>query len=181
MRLSILSLAALATTLAACGGGGAPADPTPQGPPAAPWSAAPLAAADVPAPYLTRWRAAENRATCAPLAFAAPRPDAVARAATFGGGWGVAYDTPETRSAYGVAGTGVEPGPDTYDAWPHRLLWADGSRAGYGPEGGSGPKQLAYLRVAGQDCLYNVWSMLGREHLEELLRQLRFVAVDAAP
>ena len=32
---------------------------------------------------------------------------------------------------------------------------------------------LAYLRVEGQDCLYNIWSRLGREHLEELIHELR--------
>ena len=52
---------------------------------------------------------------------------------------------------------------------------ADGSTAGYGPEGGTGPAQLAYLRIAGQGCLYNVWSRLGRAHLEQLLGALRFV------
>ncbi len=54
---------------------------------------------------------------------------------------------------------------------------ADGSSAGYGPEGGTGPSDLAYLRIQGQECLYNVWSRLGRAHLEHLLESLRFVAV----
>lgn len=40
-----------------------------------------------------------------------------------------------------------------------------------------GPNQLAYLRIPGQDCLYNVWSALGRMHLEQLLAALRFVRV----
>ena len=86
-----------------------------------------------------------------------------------------AWDVPGLRSAFGVAGTGVEPGPGTYDDWPHRVRWRDGSEAGYGPEGGTGPNQLAYLRVPGQRCLYNVWSALGRSHLEALLERLRFV------
>ena len=129
--------------------------------------------------YLEQWSRAENRATCAPLAFHAPGevgPAGAPRPATFGGGWGVAWDAPGLRSAYGVAGTGVEPGPDTYDDWPNRIVWSDGSEAGYGPEGGSGPRHLAYLQVAGQRCLYNVWSMVGREHLEALLGRLRYVA-----
>ena len=54
-------------------------------------------------------------------------------------------------------------------------MWADGSRAGYGPEGGQGPNQLAYLTISGRDCLYNVWSRIGIEHLEQLLAELRFV------
>lgn len=148
--------------------------------PTAPWSGPTLTAEEVPAEYLAAWGDAENRDWCALLAFDHPPPrgaDVAAqpRVARFGGGWGVAYDLPDLRSAFGVAGTGVEPGPDTYDDWPHRREWRDGSRADYGPEGGSGPKQLAYLRVEGQRCLYNVWSHLGRTHLEELLESLRFV------
>lgn len=64
---------------------------------------------------------------------------------------------------------------DVYDAWPHRVECADGSRAGYGPDGGTGPNWLAYLRIPGQRCLYNVWSREGKEPLEALLRSLRFV------
>src|SRR5690606_22188565 len=41
-------------------------------PPAAPWSAPALAASSVPAVYLAEWRDADNRATCAPIAFAMP-------------------------------------------------------------------------------------------------------------
>jgi len=76
---------------------------------------------------------------------------------------------------FGIAGTGSSATDDAYDAWPHTIRWADSSSAGYGPEGGSGPNQLAYLRVTGQECLYNVWSRLGVPHLEHLLSQLRFV------
>ncbi|HSJ08807.1 MAG TPA: hypothetical protein VK928_02810 [Longimicrobiales bacterium] len=170
--------------LAAGCGGSPPADspapaPGPQ-PPAAPWSAARIAASAAPAPLLPEWRSAENRATCAPLAPASlgAYPNAVARAATFSGGWAVAWDLPELRSAFGVAGTGSVPDENTYDAWPHRIAWADGSTAGYGPEGGTGPRQLAYVRIPGQACLYNVWSGISREHLEQLLAQLRFVATE---
>ena len=135
-----------------------------------------MSATDVPAVYLEEWRAAENRATCAPLALRAPEPEeAEPRAATFAGGWGVAYDLPGLRSAFGVAGTGAEPTPTTYDDWPYRTRWADGSEAGYGPEGGAGRKQLAYLTIPGQECLYNVWSNLGVDHLERMLESLRFV------
>jgi hypothetical protein len=148
----------------------------------APWSGARLASSAVPAVYRTAWRAAENRATCAllvPESLGAQQA-ATPRAATFSGGWGVAYDLPGTRSAFGVAGAGVDAwAGDTYDKWPHTIDWADGSRAGYGPEGGSGPNELAYLEIPGQRCLYNVWSRLGQAHLESLLAQLRFVATPA--
>lgn len=171
--------------LSACGGSGAgdavpAAGPGPESPAPAPWAAPRLAAADAPSAYLTAWGDAENRDWCALLAFEdPPLPDAAVdvevRTAQFGGGWGVAYDLPELRSAFGVAGTGVEPGPDTYDDWPHHREWRDGSHVGYGPEGGDGPRQLAYLQVAGQRCLYNVWSQLGPRHLEALLDELRLV------
>ena len=148
----------------------------------APWAAARLAPSAVPPVYLTVWRAAENRSRCALLAPARLIPalasQARARAASFGGGWGVAYDLPDERSVFGVAGTGAHAGTgDVYDAWPERRVLADGSRVGYGPEGGgAGPNWLAYVRIPGQDCLYNVWSRHGRAHLEELLAELRFVS-----
>jgi hypothetical protein len=129
--------------------------------------------------YLAQWRAAENRATCAPVAFSSLGAEhATPRAATFSGGWAVAYDQPQRRSAFGIAGAGVLASEPSYDDWPHRRAWADGSTAGYGPEGGTGPNQLAYLRIAGQGCLYNVWSQLGVEHLEYLLGAIRFIDTD---
>ena len=143
-----------------------------------PWSAPALAPADVPAVYITQWEKAENRATCAliaPRSVGAAGLNATPRAATFSGGWAVAYDLPNLRSAFGVAGTGASKTGDTYDEWPHSMTWDDGSSAEYGPEGGTGPNQLAYVRIAGQDCLYNVWSRLGREHLEHLIGELRYL------
>ena len=147
----------------------------------APWSAATLDSASVPLIYHAVWRRADNRATCALLAPAqldlALARESTSRAATFSGGWAVAYDTPQVRSAFGVAGAGVSAwGAGVYDDWPHRLSWNDGSRAGYGPEDASGTNWLAYVRIPGQDCLYNVWSRRGRAHLEELIASLRFVA-----
>ncbi|HYW09461.1 MAG TPA: hypothetical protein VE913_21045 [Longimicrobium sp.] len=157
-----------------------PAMPAPAPPalPPAPWRGSPLATGPAATVALAQWRRAENRATCAPLAPASlgARTAAVPRAASFSGGWAVAFDLPEMRGAFGVAGTGTLASAPSYDAWPHRRAWADGSSAGYGPEGGTGPSQLAYLRIQGQECLYNVWSRLGREQLETLLEQLRFVA-----
>ena len=149
----------------------------------APWSGAALAPATVPAVYISVWRAVENRRQCALMAPARLDPDlqqrATARAATFSGGWAVAYDLPELRSAFGVAGAGASAWEGTvYDAWPEKRVFADSSRVGYGPEGGTGPNWLAYLRIPGQQCLYNVWSRRGRQHLETLLEQLRFVKVE---
>lgn len=157
--------------------------PAPDGRDPAPWSNATLAAAAVPEVFVSAWRAAENRQHCALLAPARLSSDvagdARARAAAFSGGWGVAYDLPSQRSAFGVAGTGASAwSGDVYDQWPERRVYADGSRVGYGPEGGAGPNWLAYVRIPGQDCLYNVWSRRGQAHLEQLLGELRFVAVE---
>lgn len=168
--------------LGGCAGGG-PRSPSTPPTPQAPWQQPRLTAGEVPPAFLAQWRKAENRSSCALLAPASlgAGQDAKARAATFAGGWGVAYDLPDLRSAFGIAGTGVNASDPSYSEWPFRLEWSDGSSAGYGPEGGTGPNQLAYLRVQGQGCLYNVWSRLGREHLEHLLGQLRFVNQEDSP
>lgn len=176
----------LITALAACASSRGPAEPpSPSSPPApapsvqsAPWKQPMLQEADVPSVYPSEWRKAQNRATCALVAPVKTADGATARAATFSGGWAVAYDTPSQRSAFGVAGSGSSASDPAYDAWPHHITWADGSSAGYGPEGGTGPNQLAYLRIAGQGCLYNVWSRIGVAHLESLLNDLRFVRTE---
>lgn len=136
---------------------------------------------------LEQWRRAQNRGHCAPLAFAEiASPSARARRATFSGGWAVAFDLPGLRSAFGIAGTGTAaPTDDELAQWPLHLAWP-GGRAGYGLSGrkpyapddpdGAGQESLAYLRIDGQGCLYNVWSRLGRAHLELLLRGLRPLA-----
>ena len=165
----LLLLAACTTT--------APAPPQPL---PAPWSGPALASSEVPAVYLAEWRKAENRATCAAIAPGAlgEGEGATPRRASFAGGWAVAYDRPGQRSAFGVAGTGSAASDPSYSGWEFSKEWADGSTAGYGLEGGSGPGYLAYLRIAGQECLYNVWSNISRGHLELLLENLRFVSTE---
>lgn len=147
--------------------------------PPPPWSASPISASSIPPVYSDVWRAAENKSHCALLAPVSISDDVTAatpRKATFSGGWAVAYDLPQRRSAFGVAGSGSNAwDPDTYAQWPHNISWSDGSSAGYGPEAGSGPDWLAYVKIPGQQCLYNVWSKRGQSHLEELIRSLRFV------
>ena len=155
-----------------------PTSPSPL-PKTAPWRAAPLARAEVPAVYVQQWNKAENRDTCALIAFRAVGDEgagATSRAANFSGGWAVAYDLPNVRSAFGIAGAGVKAGDPSYDKWPYAYEWGEGSKVEYGPEGGDGPNQLAYLQIQGQECLYNVWSRVSRAHLEALLREIRFVA-----
>jgi hypothetical protein len=150
---------------------------------------------------LAEWRKAPNRKACAPLALASNGGVAAkVRSANFGGGWGVAFDTPRMRSAYGFAGSGLLPEDGASQAdkrielarqWPYtRELGRPGglpeaSLAGYGLEGagrysdanpsGSSEQSIAYVRIAGQKCLYDVWSRVSRAHLETLLDSLRIV------
>jgi len=91
-------------------------------------------------------RAAMRTATCAP-------PAAAVRCIA---GTGIDWDTPSS-------------------VLTHRMEWSGGNLAAYGPEGGSGPNWLAQVRVADQQCMYNVWSYAGKEHLEHLLRNIRRV------
>lgn len=149
---------------------------------------------------LTEWRKAENRRACAPLGFTGQASGGgQPRRAYFGGGWAAAFDRAGLRSAFGVAGVGLLPGDrdgftrqraELARQWPYgRELpgLPRGAFAGYGVEGakplseaegdGRGLQLLAYVRVPGQRCLYNVWSKLGRRHLEGLLDALRPVSV----
>lgn len=144
---------------------------------------------------LHEWRLSKSPRLCGPLAFKQTGDQSARlRRAEFSGGWGVAYDTPEMRSAYGLAGPGLI-GTDRLSParqrarlarqWPlFRELdqFPRPSFAGYGVEGASAyPKDnpdgrrlnsVAYVRVRGQTCTYNVWSRLGRAHLEFLLENL---------
>ena len=150
------------------------------------------------------WAKAANRAGCAPLALASDgggtAVDAIPRRANFSGGWGVAFDTPDLRSAFGFAGPGLLPADRAdfavqVDAlarqWPYLRRWDSGenlpagSVAGYGVLGakpypatnqaGHRLHSLAYLRIPGQACQYNVWSRISRVHLETILGLLHVV------
>ena len=147
---------------------------------------------------LAEWRKARNKSTCAPLALASDGGvPAKVRHADFSQGWGVAFDTTRVRSAYGFAGAGpldqdrlahVERRRELVEQWPYTREPArlpSGSLAGFGLMGaapyssgnptGAGAHSLAYLRIPGQSCLYNVWSRISRAHLETLLDSLQLV------
>lgn len=149
---------------------------------------------------LTEWRRSAKPESCAPLALTSDGgARGKARRANFSGGWGVAFDQPGLRSAYGVAGTGFLPQDlDSVDSQRARLAaqWPlfrelehlpKPSFAGYGIEGardysasnpdGRGESSIAYVRIGGQQCDYNVWSKLGRAHLEHLLDSLTILPV----
>lgn len=173
----------LALTLATLGAVGTPA------------LAAPSPQAVANQQVYRQWAKAENRAVCAPLGVTPAIADGgTPRAAYFGGGWGVAFDRPGMRSAFGVAGAGVADAAKWSHAertrrltlqWPLvKQLQFGRARAvaGYGLQGGkpfpsenleaANEETLAYVYVEGQSCLYNVWSKLGRAHLETLLNSL---------
>lgn len=206
----------LAVTLGACSPPAQEAKSPPStGPTASPPAAtAAPAAADMrsrarqvpvafPATGLIRqqWTLADNRKTCAPLAFHALGASAATpRAAHFSGGWAVAWDRPGLRSAFGLAGPAIlasDSAPSSEQRARLAAQWPlfrelpqlpPPAFAGYGVEGaapypesnpdGRGLNSLAYLRVGGQTCTYNVWSRLGRAHLEFLLRHLTMLEQD---
>ena len=160
----------------------------------APWTGPKLAATDAPA-VVAEWKKAKNRKTCAALAFAEAGDQttgARGRKASFVGGWAVAWDKkglPGTdgrgypcptcgRSVYGVAGTGGVAADAPLENFPFQMKFSDGARAGYGPQSEPANKgsHLAFLVIPGQACLYNIWSELGQEHIELLLKNLRRVA-----
>lgn len=159
--------------------------------PPAPWSSAKIAEREAPV-IVEEWRRSENRSSCAPIMFASlgEGTGATPRRAFFSGGWGVAWDKAGLRgkdssgnpcsncgrSAFGIAGTGATATADRY-RWPAGARYSDGSLASWGPEGGSGPGWLAYVEVAGQKCLYNVWSNVSASHLRQLVDAMRFVEV----
>jgi hypothetical protein len=212
MQRTLCSVVVLLLTACERAPGDAPRDDSPAVPASrGASSAVPSAAASSPAPaaavapkllaeplILAEWAKADNRARCAPIAFADDGGMGGApRRAIFAGGWAIAFDLPGKRSAYGVAGAGSLPEDEASkaeqrrrltDQWPLFRDLADLPQpafAGYGIEGakayfaddpqGLNANSLAYVRIGGQTCLYNVWSRLGREHVELLLDNLRMV------
>ncbi|MDB4967091.1 MAG: hypothetical protein JWN44_2780 [Myxococcales bacterium] len=151
-----------------------------------------LDGARVPAVLIKEWRKAENKNRCAPVWFddLGDANGGRVRATYFSGGWGVVVDKSGLpgrgqgtggcpscgRAVVGMAGAGVIGSESDTARWPLHKTWPSGMRAGYGLEGFTmGPDWLAYVLIPGQSCLYNVWSYVGREHLEHLLDHLRIV------
>lgn len=149
----------------------APVDP-------APWDAQPLSTTEVPAVLAEQWRSAENQLWCSALypSDLGGVTDATIRAAEFGGGWAVAWDTTEQRSAFGIAGLGLPAWGDIGVRMPAVVAYGD-QVVGYGGEGfdDGASKRMAEFSVSGQLCGYQVWSELGDEHLLALVDSLRRV------
>lgn len=148
--------------------------------PDAPWVVpGPIPIDEVPQQLVDEWSNAENRTWCSALAIAdqSLTEGYTPRAAEFSGGWGLVYDAADLRSAFGVAGAGLVQKPELATRWPTVQHYADGSVVGYGGEGfdEANPRRLAELVVAGQGCMYQVWSELGDEHLATVIDSLRLV------
>ncbi len=165
---------------------------------AAPWSAEPMTSDDAPSELLAAWRGAENRDWCAPLAPTSHLEGARIRRADYAGGWAVEFDkrgmpgmtrngracTDCGRGAYGIAGTAIDVDEEDPMEAEERVL-ADGSRVRYevsvdeaDTDDGSAAGTVATLKIRGQDCVYQVWSFSGDQHLEGLIEDLRFVDQD---
>lgn len=159
--------------------------------PAAPWTDAPLSPQEVPPSLLAAWRRADNRAWCAPVAPRALRGDMDARlrrGTKVDGGWSVEFDragapglAPDGhscprcgRGTFGIVGAALTPdeafGPELV-----ALSFQDGSRMTIERPAAEGEPASATLAIAGQGCVYQVWSFLGEEHLRGLIDALRFV------
>jgi hypothetical protein len=161
--------------------------------PPPPWSAPAIAASDAPRQILTAWQNAENRDSCAPLASQSLGRAAGARARTseLNGGWLVEFDRPGLpgvdrqgnecdtcgRSVVGIAGTSMAPDalldPESDALAPS---YSDGSHAEVEINEGDGESVASVtFTVNGQGCVYEVWSLLGADHLAEVVAGLRFV------
>lgn len=160
--------------------------------PPAPWSAPPIAAGDAPRQILTAWQNAENRDSCAPLATRSLGRATGARARTseLDGGWLVEFDRPGLpgvdrqgnecdtcgRSVFGIAGTSVSPDALMGESDALTPSYSDGSHAEVEVMDADGESVASVtFTVNGQGCVYEVWSLLGPDHLAELVAGLRFV------
>jgi hypothetical protein len=166
--------------------------------PASPWSAPRMNAHEANPQILSAWERAENRDTCAPIATSTLGVAAGARArtSTLGGGWLVEFDRPGLpgvdrqgrecdtcgRSVVGIAGTTISPdsllAPDADALTPS---YSDGSHAEveFTDVDGEHVASVTFT-IAGQGCVYEVWSLVGPEHLEQIVAGLRLVEPAAA-
>lgn len=159
----------------------------------APWTSDAVDTEAVPNEMLAAFRDAENREWCALIA-----PNHVdgarARRSSFDGGWAVEFDKRGLpgvtqsgracercgRGAFGIAGTAMMV-DDEDPTEAEETVLRDGSRVRIevsedeNGEPSDAHGVVATIKVPGQDCVYQVWSYGGDAHLQEILRELRFV------
>lgn len=146
----------------------------------APWAKSAINNSNTDAVYRQEWLKAESKRLCPILAMPKQASSHLTghnvRRANFASGWGVAYDLPNMRSAYGVANAGTIDPDELSFSWPYNMSYQDGSMVGYGHEGGDpSAKWLAYIVIPQNNCFYNVWSAQGKNHLEQMIKDLRMV------
>ena len=150
------------------------------------WRKPAIAKSATDAVYAQEWAKSETKAACPILALPKNASSHLAghsaRRANFSGGWGVAYDVPKQRSAYGVALSGISDPIGQASIWQDYQQYNDGTELTYGREGGDPNGQwLAYLTLGkqysptSQHCFYNIWSQQSKGHLEQMLSELRLV------
>ena len=147
----------------------------------APWSKPAINNSKTDAVYRRQWMKAESKSLCPIIALpkqaSSHLKEHSVRRAEYASGWGVAYDLPDMRSAYGVANAGTMNTNDGLYNWPYNITYQDGSMVGYGHEGGNpSAKWLAYIVIPQNNCFYNVWSAQGKTHLEQMIADLRMVS-----
>lgn len=151
------------------------------------WHKPAIAKSATDAVYLQESAKSETKGQCPILALPTTATAHLAnrrvRRANFSGGWGVAYDLPNLRSAYGVALSGISEPIGKGTIWQDYYLYEDGTELTYGREGGDSQGQwLAYLTLgkqyspASQYCFYNIWSQQSKGHLEQIISHLRIVS-----
>lgn len=148
--------------------------------PVASWTKPAINSNQTDAVYRQEWLKADSKNLCPILGLPkdslAHLSGHTARRANFSGGWGVAYDLPKARSAYGVANAGTVNPNELFNGWDYNVVHEDGSRVTYGREGNSPTgKWLAYIVIPKNNCFYNVWSAQSKTHLEQIIADLRLV------
>ena len=144
------------------------------------WRLTPITTSETDSAYKAEWKKSEIGRKCPLLVLPSTANshliDRNVRRANFSGGWGVAYDLPTLRSAYGVALSGVSDPAGRNSIWNDYYVYQDGTELTYGREGGDpNGKWLAYLTLGDNYCFYNIWSKQSKSHLEQIISDLRVV------
>ena len=144
------------------------------------WRLTPITTSETDSAYKAEWKKSEIGRKCPLLVLPSTANshliDRNVRRANFSGGWGVAYDLPDVRSAYGVALSGISDPVGKGSIWNDYHVYQDGTELTYGREGGDpNGKWLAYLTLGDNYCFYNIWSTQGKSHLEQIISELRVV------
>jgi hypothetical protein len=167
--------------------------------PEPPWDAPPLSSSDTPGILIDAWSRSPKKNACPAMTFVDPGvgEGGQPRQTDIGGLWAVAWDKPGSpgmladgyesptagRSTFGIAGVEAFPADPNVRS-PNRLRWNDDSVAnlgssklgeGYGEPQGENVHWNADVQISRNMCHYTIWTYLGREHLDFLLTQLRFV------